>query len=110
MADVSAVIPIGPGHEAVADKAIASVQAQTIPVDIVTVRDEHRLGPGWARNEGLRRVQTTFVVFLDADDWIEPEFVERCLAAWKPNRYVFTDWYDGEGVKRAPCVNAGNTA
>jgi glycosyltransferase involved in cell wall biosynthesis len=68
------------------------VQAQTVDCAIETLVDYGGRGAGWARNRLLERVSTPFVVFLDADDYIEPNFVERCLAVWQPGRYVYTDW------------------
>src|SRR5580698_3385276 len=38
-------------------------------------------GPSSARNAGARAVDTDLVVFLDADDRLEPTFVETCVKA-----------------------------
>src|SRR5574342_931428 len=102
MPNATVVIPVAPYHEAVAERSIASVRAQTVPTTLVVVHDTERRGPGWARNQGLAEVQTPYVVFLDADDWLEPQFVERTLRVRKVARYVFTDWYEDEAVKAAP--------
>lgn len=101
MAEVTIIIPIGPGHEAAAENAIASAQAQTLDTDIITVRDSEGRGPGWARNRGLSRVETQQIVFLDADDLLHPQFVERTLPHALPGRYVFTGWFE-EGVAKEP--------
>lgn len=95
--DVTVVIPIGPMHEHLAARAIASAENQTVPVRVVTVLDTQKHGAGWARNQGLRQVTTPWVLFLDADDWLEPNAVERMLwqAEQVPGMYVYTDWYDG---------------
>jgi hypothetical protein len=102
MPDVTVIIPIGPGHEALAERAAASVRAQTVKVEALAIFDRERRGPGNARNRGLARVTTPYVVFLDADDWLDPKFVERALIAIKPNRYVYTDWMEGQNAKEAP--------
>ena len=102
MPDVTFVIPVAPYHATLVGRALASVKAQTVPCEFIVIHDEQEQGPAWARNRGLARVQTPFVVFLDADDWVEPLFVERCLEMWEPRRYVYTDWYAGERVHRAP--------
>lgn len=105
MLTVTVVIPVGPGHERLVKRAIASVDNQTYVANVVTVYDKHGKGPGWARNEGLRQVNTDYVVFLDADDWLEPHALESmiALAAEHPDRYVYSDWWrDGEIVETPP--------
>ena len=34
-------------------------------------------GPSAARNEGVRRARGEYLSFVDADDWVEPELLER---------------------------------
>lgn len=107
--EASIVIPIGPGHEYIAARAIASAENQTVPCRVITAQDPDGHGAGWARNQGMRSVKTEWVVFLDADDWIEPNAVERLLwqAGQKPGRYIYPDWYDYQGVwKEAPQTGA----
>ena len=82
-------------------EAIRSVLEQTRPPEVVLVVDDRSTddtaavarsfegevgylridggSPSAARNAGARAVDTDLVVFLDADDRIEPTFVERCL-------------------------------
>ena len=45
--------------------------------DIRLIEQENK-GQGAARNAGLRVAQGEFVAFLDADDYWEPEFLEKC--------------------------------
>lgn len=101
---VSIVIPIGPGHEQIAARAIQSAEQQTIPVSVITHYDQNGKGAGWARNQGLTQVNTDWVIFLDADDWLEPNAVEAMLytAAQHPRRYVYTDWYRDAEVMETP--------
>jgi glycosyltransferase involved in cell wall biosynthesis len=67
--DVTVVIPTITGREAFLSRAIASVKNQSIPVgDVVVVCDEERRGAAWARNEGLKRVTTDYLLWLDDDD------------------------------------------
>ena len=98
--EVSIVIPIGPAHAQLAARAIASAQNQSTPCRVITVQDPDGRGAGWARNQGLRQVKTRWVMFLDADDWLEINAVERLLwaAEQNPGRYVYSDWYDADGA------------
>lgn len=113
MTDVSIAIPYAPYHEAVVHRATASAQAQTVSCDVIVYEDADGLGAGHARNQLMARVNTPFVVFLDADDWIEPTFVERCIEAYERHhcaRYIFTDWLEEDAVKQAPdCPWTGGT-
>lgn len=102
MANVSIVIPCAPYHEALLEKAVLSCQQQTVPVDIIAVPDPERRGTGAARNRGLADVTSPYVVFLDADDTIAPDFVERCLKVIRPRSYIYTDWKVDAEVVHAP--------
>lgn len=102
MSNVTVIIPYSAEHEALSARAVASVRAQTVKCEGMAIFDRERRGPGYVRNRGLARVTTPYVVFLDADDWLEPTFVERALKAIQPNRYVYTDWYESGDIKRAP--------
>lgn len=102
MVDLTFVVPIGPGHEQLAARAIASVHAQTVPCAVITIDDPERRGPGWARNQGLAQVVTPFVAFLDADDTIAPNWAELALSAYQPGQYVYTDWWEGREIVAAP--------
>lgn len=93
MSSVTAVIPCYNGEKYLA-KAIASVRAQTRPVDEVLVIDDRSTdrsrdiaeaagarvatldvnsGPSGARNAGLKLAEGDLVAFLDADDEWTPE-------------------------------------
>ena len=72
---------------------------------------------GGARNTGLRSVETAYVSFLDSDDWLMPEYVERITGALDAAReapemimtlpviyheqsHGVRDWYDKELFER----------
>ena len=80
---------------------------------ITYVKQENR-GLGGARNHGMEFVNTPYVSFLDSDDWLMPDYVEKisnCIASNKeeiemiltlPKIYheksgVVREWYD-EGL------------
>lgn len=112
MSELTFIIPIGPAHQHLAARAIASVEAQTIPCTLLSQVDNKREGPGAIRNRLLAQVTTPFVSFLDADDWIEPDFAERTLAEYEHiggGRYIFTDWFKEDGtIVETPCLNGAN--
>jgi glycosyltransferase involved in cell wall biosynthesis len=98
-----AVVVTTYNHARFLDEALRSVCAQTHPATIVVVvddgstddpssvtkrfpnvrliRQENR-GLAAARNAGLAAVETSYVVFLDADDWLEPDAIESGLACF----------------------------
>ncbi|MCI8453778.1 MAG: glycosyltransferase family 2 protein [Lachnospiraceae bacterium] len=41
---------------------------------------QNNLGPGPARNRGLGQAFGRYLIFLDSDDWFEPELLERMAA------------------------------
>lgn len=97
------VVPVGNYHRDIAERAIQSVLAQSIYCRVVVVYDTECKGAGAARNRGLEQVSTPFVSFLDSDDWIEPDFAEKCLRAYTGRHYVYTDWQTDRCIE-APCT------
>lgn len=91
---------------------IGKEYAEKYPQKIRYFFQENR-GLGGARNTGLKLVETEYVSFLDSDDWLMADYVERILgqieAAEKKPEIVMTlptiwheqsravqDWYDRE--------------
>lgn len=109
MSDLTFITPIGLTHRQLADRAIVSVKAQSVPCKHLTMLDTDQRGPGYLRNVMLRQVDTEFVSFLDADDWLEPTFAEETIAEYRRvggERYIYTDWIDNRGlVVATPCLN-----
>lgn len=125
---VSVVIPVGPSRRACGwlPEAIASVEAQTYPVhEIVTVDDMHGIGQheeckldiacahvevrnSWllgvpaSFNVGVAEASGQLILMLGADDWLEPEAVERAVDRFekggrKGGYYHFTIRYSDTG-------------
>lgn len=109
MVELTVVIPVGLNHRALAERAIASVRQQTATCKLLTMLDADKRGPGYLRNVMLRQVDTEFVSFLDADDWIEPTFAAETVAEYRRiggDRYIYTDWVDDRGrIVQTPCLN-----
>lgn len=102
MTDVSIVIAVASYHRDIAARAIESARAQTVPCTVITAFDDTLHGAGYTRNQALKKVTTPFTIYLDADDYIDVAFVEKALKAWKPGKYVYTSWYEGDTLKAAP--------
>lgn len=83
MTQVDVVIPFSPAHtpDSLLDRAVESVEAQTVSVRPIVVEDEQQRGPAWARNVGLNRAEEQFVAFCDADDYWKEAKLERQLEA-----------------------------
>lgn len=67
------------------------------------VKQENR-GVSSARNHGIAESRGSYLMFVDADDWIEPFAVESLLSEIKSNGTdaVFcSQYYDGSGVLQA---------
>jgi len=91
--NVLVIIPVGPAHTALVQRAIRSAEQQTYPCNIIVIEDRNGHGAGWARNEGAKLSDADFFVFLDADDTIDRDFVSKTLISFaKSGRYVYTDW------------------
>jgi glycosyltransferase involved in cell wall biosynthesis len=74
------------------------------PVQIV--RSHTKMGPGGARNLGIRHAKGEMIAFLDSDDIWKPEFVQRCIEVflkYESADWVYTDGYyviNGKPVKK----------
>jgi hypothetical protein len=99
---VTVITPIAPHHEKQFVRCADSVRKQTIECRHLHMVDTGLRGPAYIRNLLLEQVRTKFVVFLDADDYLEPTFVEECMKASTPESYVATDWYESGQVKSKP--------
>lgn len=77
---VAVVIPTIPGREAMLERALASVRAQTRkPDQVVVERDSLRTGADQARNRALERVTTDVIAWLDDDDVLRETHLRRCM-------------------------------
>lgn len=109
---VSIIIPLGAGHDEIVKRALDSIEAQTERRwECIVVSDGGHLpaygyawvkyaetggtmrGTGIARNIGLRMAKAPLVTFLDADDFLHPQFFEKTIRAFRRSgKYIYTDW------------------
>lgn len=75
-------------------RAVASVEAQTVPCKIIVQEDVDRSGAATTRTRGLSQVDTPWTAFLDSDDELDPDHVEKLLkcAAETGADYVYP-WF-----------------
>ncbi|NIY75442.1 glycosyltransferase family 2 protein [Thalassospira sp. HF15] len=109
-ATVSVIIPCYNGH-AYLDQAIQSALNQTHPpievlivddgsdnpetiahldgiaLDVRVIRQKNKGLPG-ARNTGFREAKGEYVLPLDCDDWLDPEFIEKTLHIIENNENI----------------------
>lgn len=86
--------------------AIATRLATENPGKVI-VSNTCRLGPFPARNHALRLIHGELVAFLDADDWWEPDALEKLQAglAAAGADIAYCGWQNvGEGIVSAPHV------
>jgi glycosyltransferase involved in cell wall biosynthesis len=115
---VSVVIPVGPGHEKRLEDALDSLEAQTFrrwEAIIVWDRDdepaewfvkaypyvrwqfmEANAGAGAARNAGAKMARAPFLLFLDADDIMDPGCIEAMVAEWSEEPAIVYSDYVGK--------------
>ena len=78
--DVTVVTPSLPERPALRDRALCSVERQTVqPFDVIVHIDHAREGAHAARNAALANVVTPWVAFLDDDDEFGPDHLETLI-------------------------------
>jgi glycosyltransferase involved in cell wall biosynthesis len=111
--EVSIIIPVGKNHKDNVIRAVDSIASQTFNNwECLVINDTGSAldlpqkwakvvgvgkskGAGYARNVGVKYSTGKYIVFLDADDKLEPEFLHKTLIHAKTTgKYVYTDWYD----------------
>jgi glycosyltransferase involved in cell wall biosynthesis len=79
-------------------RAVASVNAQTIPHLLITVEDTQRQGAAATRQRGLDMVTTEWTAFLDSDDELDPTHLAQLLTCAEQTEadYVYP-WFRVRG-------------
>lgn len=67
---------------------------------IVLVRNENNIGCSLTRKRGFEHSQGKHVVFIDGDDWLESDFLERLvgLANAENADLVYCDYFEEDGL------------
>lgn len=80
--DITVCVATIPPRAKLLRKALASIAVQTLqPAVIVVEYDHERTGAAATKNRALAKVDTTFAAFLDDDDVMYPEHLEKLRAA-----------------------------
>jgi len=119
---VSVIITCGPGHKEYLIDALDSVQAQTYPDWECTVVNDtgekwgkYIPGAPWAkvvnmdgnqgtaaaRNEGFQHTRARYIIWMDADDYFLPWFLERMVAYAEQNfGIIYSDIIMDDGKEK----------
>jgi hypothetical protein len=103
---VSIIIPYAPYHTSIVEQAIAAARSQSLPCDVIPVEDMMGWGAGGTRNHGVYLSDTLFVYFLDADDTIRPDTIERMVGMYRKHSYVYSDDTQGDSLHQTPDCGA----
>ena len=115
--EVSVIIPVGQGHEKEVINALDSLEAQTFRKweaivvwdsdnfdEAIKIQDTYPYiifrnggGGGWgagrSRNAGANAARSSLLLFLDADDWLYPEAIEKMVEAFNmETSIIYTDY------------------
>lgn len=87
---ITVITPTIPGREHLLRECIASVKAAGFPHLIGA--DPDRTGPAAVRNRLLERVDTEWVLFLDDDDLLYPQYSKIVARSLPGADVVYTAW------------------
>lgn len=78
--------------DASTDETWSKIEAfeQRYPESVMAIHCDQNGRQGTARNIGLQYATGEFVTFIDADDWIEKDMIERLLEPMREQDYNFT--------------------
>lgn len=133
-AQVGVVIPCFNDRPDHLRETVASALAQDVPVEVVVVSDgstapdtlsaidrlpdnvrvirQANGGPASARNTGIRALSTNFILPLDADDRISPDFAREAIEALQADadvRIAYAEWvsFGDRSGRRVPPLEVG---
>ena len=96
---ITVIIPVGPNAD---DGQLARAMDSAARNDcrLVVQPDPAGQGTGWARNRALERVETEYMLALDADDWLLDGAVEALERHAQEMRVVYGDLMVGSVRRR----------
>jgi len=129
--NISVIIPVGDGHESLVKDALDTVDGQSyrsweaivvwdsvqeIPNTTLKayphvrfINNEHSAGAGVARNIGAKHARGEFLLFLDADDWLYPDALDKMMAQWdRTGEIVYTDYVGKAQITKEYADKLGN--
>ncbi|MDD2731023.1 MAG: glycosyltransferase, partial [Candidatus Portnoybacteria bacterium] len=124
--DVSIVIPVGPGHAHYLQACLDSIIAQTeqnwevivvndtveqlqVPGFVKLINYDGNRGVAYARNRGVDAALADRIIFVDADDILQPHAVSALLSAHDyAGGWVYGDWYIYSGQGKPEYSEAKN--
>lgn len=79
---MTVVVPYHPARarNGMLARAVASIQRQTLPHELITIEDTERQGAAATRQRGLDQVATEWTAFLDSDDEMDPTHLQQLIA------------------------------
>lgn len=90
VADLTVITPTIEGREDQLLECVESVQGQTVRAFHLIGLDQNRAGPAHVRNALVEQVDTTWVLFLDDDDVLDPDYIETVLPHFDQSDLVYT--------------------
>lgn len=96
---VTVVVPSIPPRAGMLQRALASVWAQELaPAAVIVTLDSDKRGAPYNRDDGLAKVDTEWVAFLDDDDELYPAHLRRLLrVAVESAADLIYPWFDVAG-------------
>lgn len=68
------------------DEEIRKCVASFRNTDILYIGHQSNQGVAYARNNGISHTTSKYITCVDADDWLEPTFLEACIKELKQDR------------------------
>lgn len=102
---VDIIIPYSDYHADLVECAAATAHSQSLKCGVIKIHDAQGRGAGWARNQGIAQTTAPLILFLDADDTLRPDAIERMLSAYVRGRYVYADDWQGDSLHQTPDAN-----